>query len=524
MKPAVLLHHWVRQQAEHAPEAIVLETDSQDFTYGELEQATTCLARALLALGLKPGDRVGIAIPKSFETVVSMLGVMKAGGAYVPLDPLGPPSRAHLIMQSCALRYLITSPALLQGFAEGPGLPAAVEHIILTAARSDQATPVPGDIITWADMQSLRSEGLQEPKRHEDDLAYILYTSGSTGVPKGVMIAHQNARAFIEWACEELHLVPSDRLSNHAPFHFDLSVFDLYATLRSGARMLLISEATARNPRALVQYIATQGPTVWYSVPSALVLMLERGDLAQVTWDALRVLLFAGEVLPVKYLRRLLRAFPRARLYNLYGPTETNVCTFYRVKPEDAWRTAPLPIGRPCSGDQVYVLDEQGRAVQTGEVGELYVEGPTVMLGYWSNSAVLERPQRYGTGDMVHWSTTGELMYHGRKDTMVKVRGFRIELGEVETVLAAHPGLTETAVLPLPDEFDNTYLVAAVVSERRELSVLEIKQHCARFLPTYMIPQVVWFLPTLPKTSTGKLDRVLLRHTWVAQTSSRSRE
>jgi clorobiocin biosynthesis protein CloN4 len=206
----------------------------------------------------------------------------------------------------------------------------------------------------------------------------------------------------------------------------------------------------------------------------------------------------------------MMRVVPVAEYYNLYGPTETNVCTYHQVKPADVAGLEQIPIGRECSGDTVSVRDEFGNEIRGQEIGELCVEGPTVMLGYWSEGRIAECPQPYRTGDLVSRDSEGRLIYHGRRDGMVKVKGFRVDIAEVETALAAHPGITEAIAVPLKDKHEGTYLLAAVTRRSEELSVLEVKQHCAKRLPAYMIPQVVKFFPDLPRTATGKVDRITL--------------
>jgi clorobiocin biosynthesis protein CloN4 len=339
------------------------------------------------------------------------------------------------------------------------------------------------------------------------DLAYILYTSGSTGKPKGVCVTHENARAFIDWAYEELAPSPQDRFANHAPFAFDLSVLDLYVAFRAGASVHLIPPELSFAPIQLVEFLYRERISIWYSVPSALTVMMRYGGLLdRPAPDALRTVLFAGEPFPVTHLRSLAGWTP-ARLMNLYGPTETNVCTFHEVTPADLDRDRPAPIGIAASGDRVWAQRDDGGVAALGEEGELLVDGPTVMSGYWG-----QPPHRgpYHTGDLVRVLPGGAFDYLGRRDHMVKIRGHRVELGEVESVLEKHADVAEAAAIAVGEGAD-TRLVAFVAPQPgRGPGPLALKQHLAEHLPRYMIADEVQILPRLPRNGNGKIDRPAL--------------
>lgn len=485
----------VSRAAARRPRAIAIRELEGTMTYGELDAMSNRIARALLALGVRRGARVGVWLEKSARAVAAMQGILRIGAAYVPLDSLSPTGRVKAILEDCQIHVLTTD---FEREAKLRDARPSGYRFLRTepqALAAFSAAPLPPSGVT------------------ESELAYILYTSGSTGAPKGVCISHQNAMAFIEWAHGLLQIAPEDRLSNHAPFSFDLSVLDLYGAFLGGASVTLIPEMLAFAPRRLVELVAHDQITVWYSVPSALILMMEHGGLLQRRDLVLRAVLFAGEPFPLKHLRPLRSHLPRARLFNFYGPTETNVCTFYEVANVPKDRLEPMPIGRACSGDRVWLApvdptEDGGPAIplRPGDtVGELMVEGTTVMLGYWGHPPQGERP--YPTGDLCRLLPDGNYEYLGRRDQMLKVRGRRVEPGEIEAALLTHPAVQEVAVVASGSGID-ARLVAYVVSPSASPpGLLDLKLHCSERLPRYMIIDELRLVRELPRTRNGKIDR-----------------
>jgi clorobiocin biosynthesis protein CloN4 len=420
-----------------------------------------------------------------------MQAAMRVGAAYVPLDPRSPPARIAQILTNCQAAAVVTTADWRARLALPPGCGALV--------IDDQTA-------------------LSDPKDHRaetddvgpEDLAYILHTSGSTGVPKGVCISHRAALAFVGWAAGELAPTRTDRFANHAPFHFDLSVLDIYVSMSAGARLFLIADSISYVPASLTEFAARHAITVWYSVPSALVLMLDRGGLeTRAQQLALRTICFAGEVFPIGALRRLRSAFPEARLLNLYGPTETNVCAFFEVTDIAPDRIAPMPIGRACCGDRIWARNDAGEVCLPGEVGELIVDGPTVMSGYWGHPAQVGP---YPTGDLVRADEAGRFTYLGRADHMVKVRGHRVELGEIEAALSAQlDAEIEDVAVVVVGKGDAMRLRACLVAKSDPApSLLRCKQACAALLPRYMIVDEIIYLDRLARTANGKVDRAYL--------------
>ncbi|MCK6456333.1 MAG: amino acid adenylation domain-containing protein [Phycisphaerae bacterium] len=507
-----LLHQLLDRSAEAFPTHIAVEESaSGSMTYAQLAQLSDRVRDRLIHLGVKPGDRVGIMAHKSADTLASLFGIMKAGAAYVPVDPTAPAERNAYIFQNCSVRAVVVEqdylPRLQAEFA-ATGFQPHLIAIAGTGAGRPLREALDGldGVDRAAPTASVRVDS--------SDLAYILYTSGSTGRPKGVMLSHANAAAFIDWCSSVFAPEHSDRFSSHAPFHFDLSILDIYVSIKHGATLVLVEEGLGKDPVRLAPWISQKRISVWYSVPSILGLMAQFGKLDQHDYSALRLILFAGEVFPIKHLRQLKSLVPGPRYFNLYGPTETNVCTWHEVPrtiPEN--QAEPVPIGRTCSSCHALVVDADGREVARGREGELCISGGTVMQGYWNlpeqtkNAFLTGRDGRwYRTGDIVVERPDGGFQYLGRRDRMVKKRGFRIELGEIEAALYRHPQVKEAAVVALPSE-DGVRIKAFVSTSGGErISIIALKTFCSEHVPLYMVPDVFEQREALPKTSTDKID------------------
>src|SRR5271165_2786603 len=370
-----VLQQLLSASAARYPEKAAVWARGRSISYRELDERSNQLAHLLMQGGVRKGDRVGLFFPKCVESIISMFGVLKAGAAYVPLDPQAPVDRIGYIIGNCGIKVLITQDERRRSLdaATREALEACV--VIDEARESGKGTGV----VPWPALMEYPASHPPVVTLTETDLAYILYTSGSTGRPKGVMLSHQNALTFVEWCADKFKVRSDDRLSNHAPLHFDLSVFDVYNAMEAGATVYLVTEDLALFPTSLANFIETQKITIWYSVPSALMLLLLHAHLTPEKLKSVRTILFAGEVFPMKYLRQLAEMAPAAELYNLYGPTETNVCTYYKIERERLASLEKLPIGIACENTEVFAVNDQDQIVnQPGEQGELYVRGPAV--------------------------------------------------------------------------------------------------------------------------------------------------
>jgi amino acid adenylation domain-containing protein len=521
---AYLLHRLLTRAAARQPQRPAVASDGCLLTYQELDRLSNKMARALLRLGVASGDRVGILAPKSAAAVVGIYGALKAGACYVPLDPKAPAGRLSHILRDSGATVIVADQARTPQAATLIGAvpqPRGVAVAGVPGREEAAVAPVQGVAIVASDAVAGESAEPLAEGAIETDLAYILYTSGSTGAPKGVMISHRNSLTFVEWAAAAAGLSEQDRVCSPAPLHFDLSVFDIFAACQAAACLTVLPDGAATFPVSIARWLEAERISVWYSVPSVLTLLACYGRLRQFDLSGLRTVIFAGEVFPPKHLARLMAELPHSRYLNWYGPTETNVITAFEV-PAGGPGVRPAPIGKACANTEVFAVTSEGRRVsRPGEVGELYVRGPSLMRGYWGQPAktsevLIRNPFRteydelvYRTGDLVTLEPAGDYSYLGRRDSMVKIRGYRVELGEVEATLYRHPAIREAAVLPVPDELLGSRLRAVVTADGAgNLTREDVLDHCRQWLPGYMVPDVIEFRDTLPRTSTGKVDRV----------------
>jgi amino acid adenylation domain-containing protein len=497
---------------EFAGRVALTGEDGRVTTYGQLGADAEAWSAALARCKGPRRDNpfVGILAPVSAQGIAAVIGALTAGFTYVPLDEQSPTGRLSAVMENAGLDVIVADPAYL---ARHPGLGtvSGVRHVLLTS-----------DALGAGGAHQATSAVLS------DDLAYVLHSSGSTGVPKGIMLTHRNARTFTDWMQKEFALRPGDVVMSRAPFKFDLSVFDVFNTMAAGARLVLFDwtrerDADARH-RDYAALMAREGATVLYTTPSTLIALMNRGGLAAAA-PPLRTVMYAGEPFPTAQLRRLLQALPGTQVANIYGPTETNIITYQWVDelPED---DAPVPLGREVDDTEIIVVTEDGtRICAAGELGELWCRGGTVTAGYlgmpektaqhYVRSPFHRAPAYFWrTGDYGFRDAAGLLHYRGRRDHMVKVRGYRVELGEIEAALAGHGQLDEAAVVAVPDTRNGTGSVLAcyfAALPGHSVTTDEVRAYLEVKVPGYMLPRLIVSTPALPKTSSGKIDRVRLQ-------------
>ncbi len=510
----VLLPQLVATHAARSPGADAVVCGDDVLSWDSLDKRVNQLANSLRRNGVHRGFRVGIYMDKSVQSAIAMYAIMRCGAAYVPLDPGAPVSRIASIIRDCSIRHLISRQAKR----------TAIGTVLAEGATLDCIVGMDEDGLDGVrcinDAEIAGEDQRQGPavKVLESDLAYIIYTSGSTGTPKGIMHTHYSSLSFSRWAAREYELRADDRVANHAPLHFDLSIFDYFAAAVAGACTVIVPEEYTRLPASYSALLADQRVSVFFTVPFALIQLLARGVLDERDLGQLRWIIFGGEPYPAKHLRGIMDQLPHVRFDNMYGPAEVNGCTHFTL-PANFSADDSVPIGPICAIAESLIVDDEDRVVAPGETGELLVRTPTMMQGYWArddlNAGAFFRRQVegiqqvfYRTGDLVTVEDDGIMHFVGRKDRQVKVRGYRIELDEIEAALTGIDGVQESAVIAVPDLEGSKKLIAAVLlnGEPRRTGT-ELVAALKSRIPRYAIPAKVDCRQEFPRTTTGKIDR-----------------
>ncbi len=493
---ALCLHQLIEQQVEKTPNAPALVFESEQLTYRALNARANQLAHRLRGMRVGPEVLAGICAERSIEMVVGLLAVLKSGGAYVPLDPDHPRKRLAMVLEDAAPAVLLTQRRLLE-------------------VLPDHKIPV---ICLDRDWQTVANEPETNPPclTNGKDQAYAIFTSGSTGKPKGVPNVHEGIVNRLLWMQHAYQLEGSDRVLQKTPYSFDVSVWEFFWPLMTGACLVVARPEGHKDPNYLIDLIIRQKITTMHFVPSMLRIFLEADGVEQCT--SLRRVVCSGEALPFEVQQRFFQRLG-AELHNLYGPTEASVDVTYWQCHAESERSI-VPIGRPIWNTQIYILDKRLQPVPIGVPGELHIAGVGLARGY------LNRPQLtaekfifnpfgkepgarlYRTGDLCRWWADGNIEYLGRMDHQVKLRGFRIELGEIESALAQHPTVRQTIVVVREDTPGDKRLVAYVVPQAgAHLTMAEGREHLKKSLPDYMVPAAIVELDQLPLTTSGKVDR-----------------
>ncbi len=497
---AKCVHRLFEEQAALAPERSAVVWEDRTLTYGELNACANRLAKRLLDLGIGPDDRVALCLERSHESVVALLAVLKAGGAYLPLDPLQPRQRLTLLLEESEARVLVTQEQFLALFPE-PHVPVLCLDSHEDLSRMSLENPAGG--------------------AQPENLAYVLFTSGSTGLPKGVAVEHRQLLNYVVTAMDRLDLPPGGSFATVSTLAADLGNTMIFPALCMGGCLHIVSSERISDPEGFAEYVANRGIDCLKIVPSHLQALLTGSCPARAL--PRRRLILGGDALSWELAGRVRELKPECAIFNHYGPTETTVGVLACPVPDERqWALAAMvPLGRPMANSQIYLLDDALRPVPTWVPGELYVGGMGLARGYLrhpelTSARFVPHPfggpgdRLYRTGDLARWLPNGMVEFLGRVDGQVKIRGFRVETGEVEAMLRQYPSVREAVVLARRDDQGEPRLVAYVVTDRPQPPAGELRSHLAERLPEPMVPSTFVFLKSLPLNANGKVDRSAL--------------
>ena len=516
-----LLHHCFENDLEKKYGSIaVIEEDGREATYEELNKIASYYEGILSDYFKKEGAigtcLVGIISYINTESIAALLGILKSGNAYVPLDFLSPPDRIKKIIIKANIKTVVIQDTLLSKFHDFFA-ECYINLIILNSSSSKK--------IKIQDYPTLNKRN----KCHKilrENLAYVLHSSGSTGTPKGIMLTHQNARTFVDWMQKTFNLTREDIVISRSPLNFDLSVFDIFTTLLAGASILCFDWGKERKINKHVAYVKLleeKRATFLYTTPSTLICLMHNGELGKQK-NHLRTVMYAGEPFPVAKLKEFSILHPDTRVANIYGPTETNIITYFWIdKINDEWKSVPL--GKVIDDTEIIVVNNsQKKICNTNETGELWCRGGSVTIGYLGEEGLTQKhrikspfhsyPVYYWrTGDYGYLDNNGNLQYKGRKDHIIKLKGYRIELGEIEASLTELSVISEACVVYI-NKPQPRLLCFYSTKSNYDINHELIDLHLKKTLPKYMIPEMYFYYYELPKTSSGKIDRMLLTRSY----------
>jgi amino acid adenylation domain-containing protein len=516
-----LLHDSVEAWAGIAPDAPAVDDYGVIWSYGELRGHMRRIAALLRIIGVGRNDRVAVLMDNGAQAYAAILAALAADACFVPLNPSFPALRLASIIRQAAPAAAITLSQHLPLLSEALTGLTQVPAIVLDAER-DGAAEAPLPRLFWASDVAAQSSAPIPSRNREEDLAYILFTSGTTGEPKGVMLSHRAVMSTLRWGKKLWALSPRDRLANHSRLTFDVSMFDIFAGFLAGAAVCPVTGV--KDLTFPGEFIKSRRITVWCSVPGVIGTMIKSRQLADGRFAHLRAALFIGEALPAEWAAEWCRHQPQTPLYNTYGPTEAAIfCTAYHVGADGPLEPGrPVPIGVPSTDCELYVLRmDSDELAAPGEVGRLMIAGSQLAHGYWrapdmTRQAFRVNPLKrdlgvlmYDTGDLAVIDPGGRLTWAGRADNQVKIRGYRIELGEIETVLRSAPNVHDAIVLAV----NNIELTAAVICKESHAALDEdsLQEWLGRRLPAYMVPARFVCLPEFPLNANGKVDRRKVR-------------
>jgi amino acid adenylation domain-containing protein len=513
--PVPLLHDYLIQSAIKLGRKIALVCGKQRITYSELETRSNALARHLAAAGVARGDRVVIFADNTIETVVSFWAVLKANGVVCIVNPLTKSDKLSYLLGDCLPAALITDSHLHAVFKDPARGCPSLRRVIVSGAIDDAGLAALPHAVRWD--AAAAGDGGAAPARSciDIDLAAIVYTSGSTGDPKGVMLTHRNMMTACASISSYLELREDEVILNVLPLAFDYGLYQMIMAFAAGAQLVL--ERSFAFPAQIIGLITAERVTGFPGVPTIFAALSELKSLKDNDLSSIRYVTNTAAALPVKHILMLRDLFKTARIYSMYGLTECKRCTY--LPPEDLERK-PLSVGIAIPNTEMWIVDAEDRRVGPEVVGQLVIRGATVMKGYWGKPEATAKKLKPGplpgeqvlyTGDYCRMDAEGYLYFVGRGDEIIKSRGEKVAPKEVENVLVNIPGVREAAVIGVPDELLGQAVKAFVVIEQgRTINEKELQRECQKRLENFMVPKHIVIVPSLPRTDTGKLSKSTL--------------
>ncbi|MCJ8502107.1 class I adenylate-forming enzyme family protein [Desulfatitalea alkaliphila] len=514
----MLVHGFLENSAQRLGDKTALIADNQRISYQALNTTADNLAHYLVTIGIKRGDRVVILLDNSAEAVTAIFGILKAGAVFVCLNPTIKPVKLNYIFRDSGAAALITHTTKQKVVQESTTDTPALKHIIWHGSQPQTTTGWPSTITShnYADATTnLQPSTPNLPRSIDVDLATIIYTSGSTGEPKGVVSAHYNVVAAARSISTYLKNVENDIILSALPLSFDYGLYQiLMATLFGGTVVL---EKSFMFPYKVLEKIDQEKATGFPIVPTMVALLLQL-DLSKFQFSHLRYMSNTAAALPVAYIQKLQNLLPHVQIYSMYGLTE---CKRVAYLPPEYLSVKPTSVGIPMPNEEVFIVDENGNELGPDQTGELVVRGANVMQGYWNSpeeTARTFRPGRYRgetllyTGDLFKRDADGFLYFVGRKDDMIKTKGERVSPKEIENMLCSLEGVSEAAVIGVPDDILGQAIKAFIVpSNNAKLTNEEIQRHCTKNLEPFLVPKYIEFLDNMPKSNSGKIDKKALQ-------------
>ncbi|MEO1614408.1 MAG: amino acid adenylation domain-containing protein [Planctomycetota bacterium] len=529
-----LLHDHLTLTAGRFPMRDAYRGGKHSIHYADLDDQSSRLASLLVKSGVRVGDCVGVRLPPGIESPIAVYGAMKAGAAMVPIDPLAPDERVKEIITQGSLSGLITHKLSSHLCEWIPSDESPIRTVVGTHVMD-----LPEDLLfPWESIPS--QDCLPRIDQSERDIAYVIFTSGSTGTPKGIVHSHRSACSYARLSAQLYGVSERDCIANLSPLHFDMSTFGYFTSVLAGATTILVPPNHAMLPASLTKLIESEGVTIWYSVPFAILQMLQRGVLDQRDLHRLRWILYGGEPLSPEKISELRRLLPAAWISNVYGPAEVNQCTYFHIAPfgkggPETLDCESVPIGSVWDETDALLVDASGSVIEAAGVGEFLIHSSTMMTRYWHSSTndpksfyfhAATGKRYYRTGDLVRRRDDGLYEFISRIDRQVKIRGYRIELDEIERILGAHPDVNEPAVYCVRrgGELVEKSIHAAVTLKRDSSPETEsgFRQFLANRLSSYAVPESIEVRESFPRTTSGKIDRRALSENASCETTLRS--